>query len=142
MDGQTKYQPTKNELDKPEGHRNPMINPEELPTPLGILSVDDGVVVYANKAFREIIKSTKVGEPVNGFLHTPTIRNSIAKKLQQSPQYITLLERPQVSLRFTITKDLFLDIAHYFVCIEKVNNIIEKNNLIYQEKSLLRSCLN
>ena len=137
MDGQTKYQPIIDELDKSEGHLSPMINPGELPTPVGIISVDDGVVVYANEAFRQIIKSTKVGEPVNGFLHTPEIRKSIAKKLEQAPQYVTLLERPQVSLVFTITKGLFLDIPHYFVCIEKINNVIENKQPYFSREEFV-----
>ena len=125
MDGQTKHQATVSTLEKAKGHRNPMISPEVLSTPVAILSVDDGVVVYANKAFRQIIKATKVGEPVNGFLHTAAMRNSIAKKLEHSAQYKKLIERPQISLRFTITKDMFLEIPHYFVCIEKINNLVE-----------------
>jgi diguanylate cyclase (GGDEF)-like protein len=131
MDGLTKHQITVDALEQSERQFSPMINPGELPTPVGILSVDDGVIVYANDAFRQIIKSTKVGEPIKGFLHSPEIRNSIAKKLEQSSQYVTLLERPQVSLRFIITKGQFLEAVHYFVCIEKINNVIEKKQHAY-----------
>ncbi|MFK7795666.1 MAG: EAL domain-containing protein [Gammaproteobacteria bacterium] len=127
MDGQTKHQPSHDELDQSEDHTSPMINPGDLHVPVGIISVDDGVVVYANDAFRKIVKTTKVGEPMKGFLHTPEIRKSIANKLERTSQYSTLLERPQTSLIFTITKGLFLEIPHYFVSIEKINNIIENN---------------
>ena len=98
-----------------------MINPDELSTPVGIVSTEDGVIVYANDAFRQIIKSTKVGEPIKGFLHTPEMRHSISKKLEHESHYVKLLERPTFSLRFSITQGLFLGTEHYFVCIEKID---------------------
>ena len=133
MDGNARHQTTVDEL--APGHRHPMINPEGLPIPVGIFSMSDGVVVYANAAFRKIIKSTKVGEPVKGLLHTPAIRNSVAKQLKNSAQYIRLIERPQVSQRFTITKDLFLGVPHFFVCIEDVKNTTkEKQSYLSREE--------
>jgi diguanylate cyclase (GGDEF)-like protein len=126
MEGQTKRQSNLDALEQSEQHYSPTINPDELPTPVGILSVDDGVIVYANKAFRQIIKSTKVGEPIKGFLSTPEARNSAEKRLEQSSQCVTLLELPQVSLRFIITKNIFLETQHYFIYIEKINNVIEQ----------------
>ncbi len=121
MEGHIKYQNNLDALEKSD-HHSPKINPEELPTPIGIMSMDDGVIVYANDAFRQIVKSTKVGEPIKGFMHTPEIRASIANKLEKKSQFVILVERSQLSLRFIISKGEFLETPHYFVCIEKINN--------------------
>ena len=130
MGGLNKHQVDFDALEKPD-HRNPMINLGMLPMPVGILSMDDGVVVYANDAFRQIIKSTKVGEPIKGFMHTPEICAAIANKLEKTSQYVVLLERPEVSLRFTISEGEFLERPHYFVCIEKINNVSEIKQQLY-----------
>jgi hypothetical protein len=130
MDGQTKHQENLDALEKSD-HRNPMINPEELLTPVGILSIEDGVIVYANDAFRQIVKTTKVGEPIKGFMHTPEIRASIANKIEKISHYVTLLERPKESLSFTICKGEFLETPHYFVSIEKINNVGKKKQQPY-----------
>ncbi len=122
MDGLKSHQLTHEAIEESQANRHPMINPDELSTPVGIVSTEDGVIVYANHAFRQIIKSTKVGEPIKGFLHTPEMRNSISKKLEHSEHYVKLLERPTFSLRFSITLGLFLGIEHYFVCIEQIDH--------------------
>ncbi|MFK8028406.1 MAG: EAL domain-containing protein [Gammaproteobacteria bacterium] len=121
MDGLKSHQAAHDAIEDRQTNRHPMINPDELSTPIGIVSTEDGVIVYANEAFRQIIKSTKVGEPIKGFLHTPEMRNSISKKLERSSRYVKLLERPTISLRFTITKGLFLEAEHYFVSIEQID---------------------
>ncbi len=125
MDGLESAQTKADELGSPEKMLSPMVNPGDLSSPVGILSVEDGVVVYANDAFRKIIKSTKVGEPIKGFLHTPELRNSIAKKLAEASQYVTKIKRKETSLRFTITKGLFLEDEHYFIGIETINHTPE-----------------
>lgn len=125
MDGLESAQTKADELESPEKMLSPMVNPGDLSSPVGILSVEDGVVVYANDAFRKIIKSTKVGEPIKGFLHTPELRNSIAKKLAEASQYVTKIKRKETSLRFTITKGLFLEDEHYFIGIETINHTPE-----------------
>ena len=130
MDRLTKHQMTLGEPETSDSYR-PMINPDELPTPVAILSMEDGVIVYANQAFRTIIKSTKVGQPINGFLHTPEMLASIANKLKKASQYVVVLERSHVSLRFTITKGEFIETPHYFVCIETVNNVDAKKSQLY-----------
>ena len=50
--------------------QQPLIHPNQLTIPIAILSIDDAIIVYANNAFRKIIQSTKVGEPIKGFLNT------------------------------------------------------------------------
>ena len=126
MDGLLKYQATQEALDSTDRHLSPRINPDELPTPVAILSVDDGVIVYANEAFRQIVVTTKVGEPIKGFLHTPELLHSIANKLKKSSPYIAMINRSKSTLRFTITLGEFLEAPHYFTCIEKINKEDEK----------------
>lgn len=136
MDGLKQHQTTHDAIEDPKTHRDPMINPGELSTPVGIISTEDGVIVYANDAFRQMIKSTKVGEPIKGFLHTPEMRNTIATKLESSSRYIKLLERSTSSIRISITKGLFLGAEHYFVCLEKIDHPIEakQNSFMAREE--------
>ena len=121
MDRQAKHQSEIDVLEETAGLHVPMINPGELFHPVGIISIEDGTVVYANEAFRRIVKSTRVGEPLEGFLQSLEQRQSIARKLEQDSKYVATVEKSQTTLRFTVTKGRFLSTKHYFVCIEHVN---------------------
>ncbi len=101
--------------------RQALIHPNDIAVPFAILSVDDGVVVYANDQFRKIVKSTKIGEPIKGFLNTEQKRESTKQNLKQKSQCVSAFDTPQYTLRFSVTQGMFLDNEHFFVTLEKTD---------------------
>ncbi len=104
------------------GIHDPVVNLSLLPTPIGILSAQDGVIVFANEAFRNIIKSTRVGEPIHGFLDSREAREKVSKRIDKDTRYIKTINKSDGTLRLTITQGNYLGSPHYFVCIEKTTD--------------------
>ena len=101
----------------------PLIHPNQIATPLAILSMDDGVVILANDAFKSIVKTAHVGKSIKGLLNTPDKRELVNKTLVRNGVYAWEFEVPQHTMRFIVTKGSYANIDHYFVCIEKVDSI-------------------
>ena len=97
----------------------PLINPDDLGCPVAILSLDDGIVLYANSEFRKVFKSVKVGRPIKGFLDSAEKRNSINNILLKKNKHISVQNAPQHTLRFCVTKGKFVDSDHYIFTFEK-----------------------
>ena len=119
------------------GIQDPVINLALLPTPIGIISLLDGVIVFANESFRNIVKATRVGEPIHGFLDTHESRAKVTKKINKHTRYTKTIHKPEGSLRFTITQGDYLGSPHYFVCIEKTtDNSKDKSTYLDRENFL------
>ena len=121
MSEQQNHQHTLETYNDFSGLHDPVVNITLLPIPIGILSVQDGVIVFANDAFRNIIKATRVGETVQGFLDTQEARDKVSKKINSHGRYSKIINKPEGSLRFTITQEDYMASPHYFVFIEKIN---------------------
>ena len=116
------------------GIQDPVVNLTLLPTPIGIMSAEDGVIVFANESFRNIIKATRVGEPIHGFLDTHESRTKVSKKISKHARYTKTINKSEGSLRFTITQGDYLGSLHYFVCIEKTTDIGKGNKQTYLDR--------
>ena len=97
----------------------PLINPGDLAFPVAILSLDDGIVVYANSEFRKVFKSIKVGSPIKGFLDSAEKRNYINNILHKKNKHTSVQNAPQHTLHFSVTKGKFVDSDHYILTFEK-----------------------
>ena len=130
MDQQNTYQPQGKLEDKPSSTRaqQALIHPDEISVPFAIVSREDGVVVYANDEFRKIIKATKVGKPIAGFLHTDRKRHVVDKELEVKAKCVNTFDAPLFSLQFIITKGQFLDNEHYFVTLDKKEKDKQEKN--------------
>ena len=98
----------------------PMVSPEALPIPMAILSIDDGVVVFTNAAFKKILRNCPVGQPMQGFLHTEASRKSVLAKIDKYGQFSFVNKKKNKRLRFNITREIYSDSPHFFVCIERL----------------------
>ena len=112
-------EPAKGYTDSLSGQ--PLIHPNQIATPLAILSMVDGVVIFANQAFKNIVKAAHVGKAIKGFLHTAEKRKFVNKKLAQEQNFAWEFEIQQHTMRFIVTKGPYADTDHYFVCIEKAD---------------------
>ena len=156
MNEQQFQQPTLETFNDFSGLREPLINASLLTTSLGILSVQDGIVVYANDAFRGVLKNTRTGEVINGFLDTEKARSIVSRKIEKYGRYTKVFNKSKESLQFTITEGQYSGSAHYYVCIESIKNESnekEKNyldrdaflkvlsELVVQDESNQKNCL-
>ncbi len=91
------------------------ISPDDIALPMAILSMDDGLIVYINDAFRKSIKSAVVGKPLNRFLDDATSRARIANQLKQKTKCVTTLQIGSRKISITISIGQFLNLPHYFV---------------------------
>lgn len=112
----------------------PLINPDELPIPLGIISESDGVLVYANDAFRSLVKNVSVGTPLKEFLDTVQAREVMNKKIERDSKFVTQVKTSRFTSRFTITKGIFLNAQHYFVCVQKIKRLREDHQRGYLQR--------
>ncbi len=95
------------------------INPHYISVPLAILSMIDGVVVFANDEFRKIVQTVKVGQPIKGFLSNKKTRSDVNTKLEKKNKVTTHVETKAHNLRFTVTRGQFAESDHYIVTLEK-----------------------
>ena len=100
----------------------PMASLEALAIPVAILSLDDGVVVYTNSEFKNLIQNCPVGKPLPGLLHTEAVRHAALEKIEKHDKFVFAKKNPTSCLRFSVTKDIFSGNPHFFVCIEKQNS--------------------
>lgn len=101
-----------------------MVSPEALQVPLAILSLDDGVLVYTNSAFKNLIKNCPVGKPLHGLLHTDVKRKQALENIDQHERFAFIKKNPSSSLRFIITREIYSGSPHFFVCVERISNEI------------------
>ena len=92
----------------------------DIALPLAILSIDDGIVVYANEEFKKIIKSAQVGQTIKGFLNTEKKRTFINKKLLTTNKVVSTYDTSKYTLKFSVTNSHFADENHYIVALEKL----------------------
>ncbi len=111
----------------------PMVSPEALPIPMAIISIDDGVVVYTNAAFKKILRNCPVGQPMQGFLHTEASRKSVLQKIEEHDRFSFVNKKKDKQLRFNITREIYSGSPHFFVCIERMGKEenAEKNSATY-----------
>lgn len=100
----------------------PMVSPEALPIAMAILSIDDGVVIYTNAAFKKLVQKCPVGKPLSGLLHTESDRQWALQNIDKHDQYTFIKKSKSTNLRFSVTRDSYSGSPHFFVCIEKINN--------------------
>lgn len=97
----------------------PMVSLEALAVPIAILSLDDGVVVYTNAQFKNLIQNCPVGKPLTGLLATESMRKKALQVIEERSQYVFVKKNSSNSLRVTVTRDLYSGSPHFFVCIER-----------------------
>lgn len=114
-----------------------LINPRDIVFPLAILSLDDGVVVFANEEFKQIIQSVKVGAPIKGFLSSEQTRQEVSKKLIERDKVTSVFDTANYSLRFSVSQGQFANTDHYIVSLEKISHSdqsICSNNTLLQTR--------
>jgi len=104
---------------------DPSINPNNIAAPIAILSFLDGVVVYANDEFRNIIKSASVGRPIKGLLNSQEKRTATNKILAETEKVVGVFETPKYTLRFNVTCSEFIGEKHYIVVLERVAKLTD-----------------
>lgn len=102
-----------------------LINPNDIAAPIAILSCDDGIVVYANDEFKNIIQSAHVGQPIKGLLNSQEQRQATDKKLLQNDKVVGVFEAAENTLHFNVTCSQFVEEKHYIVVLNKIDKQVE-----------------
>ena len=110
---------------------------ESLPVPLIVISIDDGLVVFSNKAAKNTISNCKVGQVLKGLLHNQATRNHALSHIEKDGIYKVTkkirTEHDERALRFIVTREDYFGAQHFYVYVEKRSYTAINN---YEDKQL------
>ena len=116
-----------------------MVSLDSLAIPVAIMSLQDGVVVYTNAQFKQLIQNCPVGSPIPGLLASEAMREKALQIIEQRNQYVFIKKSSTNGLRITITRETYSGRPHFFVYIEKQNMLpaSRENSVVSLESAAL-----
>ena len=122
-------------------HGGPHIGLDYFPIPMALISMTDGVVVYANAHFKKVLVKCVVGQPLDGFLNTIVSRNTVLTKIDSQQRYAFVkkvrVKDALTKLRITVTKCDYINDEHFLVCIERLDDVATAQQSSVENSNML-----